>query len=36
MWEHWISGEEGEYVTEYTCGFIGNSVQVTREEKFWV
>ena len=34
MWQHWFSGEEWEYVTEYTCGFIGNSVQVMGEEMF--
>ena len=36
MQKRWTSVEAGEYVTEYTCGFIGNSVQVTGEEKFWV
>jgi len=30
------SGEEGEYVTENACGFVGDCVQVLGVEKFRV
>jgi len=37
MRERWISGEEGENVTEYVGDFIiGDGAQVQGEEKFWV
>ena len=32
--ERWISGEEGEDVTENACDFVGDGVQVSGVEKF--